>query len=121
MFESFTPIRDVDYYYSTLKKFKENPDLMSGVKMINLHCRCCCPDLPEGLKGVACYNQRCHFGKFKSRLRSCNVSDITRTIALGPLTEEMKEQVKEFVYCLLFAVGVTVTFCICYHIAYVWR
>ena len=33
----------------------------------------------------------------------------------------MKEQVKEFVYCLLFAVGVTVTFCICYHIAYVWR
>ena len=74
MFESYVPIRDVDYYYTTLKKFKENPDLMSGVKMINLHCRCVCPDLPEGLKGVACYNKNCHFGKFKSRLRSCNVT-----------------------------------------------
>ena len=94
MFESFTPIRDVDYYYSTLKKFKENPDLMSGVKMINLHCRCCCPDLPEGLKGVACYNQRCHFGKFKSRLRSCNVS-----------VKEIQEEEQNIFNKILYVIG----------------
>jgi hypothetical protein len=33
----------------------------------------------------------------------------------------MKEQAKEFVYCLLFAVGVAVMLCVCYHIAYIWR
>jgi hypothetical protein len=94
MFESFTPIRDVDYYYATLKKFKENPDLMSGVKMINLHCRCCCPDLPKGLKGVACYNSRCHFGKFKSRLRSCNVS-----------VKEIQEEEQSLFNKILYTIG----------------
>lgn len=66
MFESYTPIRDVEFYQKEveeLKTGKPNP-----MRAINLHCRCVCPDLPDGMESNECTNSSCHFGIMKQSI-----------------------------------------------------
>lgn len=67
MFLSYTPIRDIEYFYEMLNKIKEGKT-DRPMKAINTYCRCVCPDRDKKVSAVMCHNQDCIFGELKKLL-----------------------------------------------------
>ena len=66
MFESFVPIRDINFYQSEVSEFKKGK--VNPMRAINLHCQCVCPDVPEDMNPIECTNSNCLFGVMKQSI-----------------------------------------------------